>query len=51
MYLGNNPEYNKHIETLKHRNNVRFVNEEIIKNGSRFECVASNSTLSQFSVD
>ena len=29
MYLDNNTEYNKHIETLKHRNNVRLVNGEI----------------------
>ena len=25
MYLDNNTEYNKHIETLKHRNNARLV--------------------------
>ena len=51
MYLDNNNEYNKHIETLKHRNNVRLVNGEIIKNGSKFECMTCKSTLSQYSVD
>ena len=51
MYLDNNTEYNKHIETLKHRNKVRLVNGQIIKNGSEFECVAFKSTLSQYSVD
>ena len=51
MYLNNNTEYNKHIETLKHRKNVRLVNGEIIKNGSKFECVICKTTLSQYSVD
>ena len=51
MYLENNTEYKKHIETLKHRNNVRVVKGEIIKNGSKFECVTCKSTLSQYSVD
>ena len=51
MYLDNNTEYNKHIETLKHKNNVRLFNGEIIKNGSKSECVAFKSTLSQNSVD
>ena len=26
MYLDNNTAYNKHVTTLKHRNNVRLVN-------------------------
>ena len=51
MYLDNNTEYNKQIETLKHRNNVRLVNGEIIKNGSKFDCVICKTTLSQYSVD
>ena len=51
MYLDNSTEYNKHIETLNHRNNVRLVNGEIIKNGSKFECVICKTTLSQCSVD
>ena len=51
MYLDNNTEYKKLIETLKHRNNVRLVNAEIIKNGSKFECVTCKSTLIQYSVD
>ena len=37
MYLDNNTEHAKHIDTLKHRNNVRLVNGEIIKNGIKFE--------------
>ena len=51
MYLDNKTEYKKHIETLQHRNNVSLVNGEIIKNGSKFECVTFKSTLSQYSVD
>ena len=51
MYLDNNTEYNKHIETLKHRDNERLLNEEIIKNGSNLECATCKSTLSQYSVD
>ena len=51
MYLDNNTEYAKHKETLKHRNNVRLVNGEIIKNGSKFECVICKTTLSQYNVD
>ena len=51
MYLDNNAEYNKHIETLKYRKNVRLVKGEIKKNGSKFECVICKTTLSQYSVD
>ena len=51
MYKDNRTEYSKHIETLKHRNNVRLVNEEIKKKGRKFECVTCKSTLSQYSVD
>ena len=51
MYLDNNTAYKKHVTTLKHRNNVRLVNAEIIKNGSKFECVTCTTTLSQYSVD
>ena len=47
MYLDNKTEYNKYRETLKHRNNVRLVNGEIIKNASKFECVICKTTLSQ----
>ena len=39
MYLDNNTAYNKHVTTLKHRNNVRLVNGEIVRNGSKFDCV------------
>ena len=51
MYLDNNTAYNKHVTTLKHRKNVRLVNEEIVKNGSKFDCVICKTTLSQYSVD
>ena len=51
MYLDNNTAYNKHVTTLKHRSNVRRVNGEIIKIGSKFDCVTCKTTLSQYSVD
>ena len=51
MYLDNNTEHAKHMDTLKNRNNARLVNGEIIKNGSKFECVICKTTLSQYSVD
>ena len=51
IYLDNNTAYNNHVTTLKHRNNVRLVNGEIIKNGSRFDCVTCKTSLSQYSVD
>ena len=51
MYLDNNTAYNKHVTTLKHRNNVRLVNGEIIQNGSKFDCVICKTSLSQYSVD
>ena len=51
MHLDNNTAYIKHATTLKHRNNVRLVNEEIVKNGSKFDCVICKTTLSQYSVD
>ena len=51
MYLDNNTAYNKHVTTLKHRNIVRLVNGEIVKNGSKFDCVICKTNLSQYSVD
>ena len=51
MYLDNNIEHAKDMDTLKHRNNVKLVNGEIIKKGSQFECVICKTTLSQYSVD
>ena len=39
MYIENNTAYNKHVTTLKHRNNVRLVDGEIVRNGSKFDCV------------
>ena len=50
MYLDYNTKYNKYTETLKHRKNERLNNGEIIKNGSKFECVTCKTTLSQYSV-
>ena len=51
MYLDNNIEYNKHVGTLKHKNNVQLKSGEIIKNEDKVECVTCNTTLSQYSVD
>ena len=51
MYLDNNTAYNKHVTTLKHRNNVRLVTGEIVRNGSKFDCVICKTSLSQHSVD
>ena len=51
MYLDNNTAFNKHVTTLNYRNNVRFVNAEIVKNGSKFDCAISKTSLSQYSVD
>ena len=51
IYLDNNTAYNNHVTTLKHRNKVRLVNGEIIKNGSKFDCVKCKTSLSQYSVD
>ena len=50
MYPDNNTASNKHVTILKHRNNVRLVNGEIEKNGSKFDCVISKTTLSQYNV-
>ena len=51
MYLDNNTAYNEHVETLKHRNNVRLKIGEIIKNGVQFDFVLCKNSLSQYSVD
>ena len=51
IYLDNNTAYNNHVTTLKHRNNVRLVNGEIIKNGDKFDCVICETSLTQYSVD
>ena len=51
IYLDNKTAYNNHVTTLKHRNNVRLVNGEIMENGSRFDCVTCKISLSQYSVD
>ena len=47
MYLDNNTAYNKHVETLIHKNSVKLNNGEIIKNGGKFDCVTCTTTLSQ----
>ena len=51
MYPDNNTAYNKHVTTLKHRNNVRLFTGEIVRNGSKFDCVICKTSLSQYSVD
>ena len=51
MYLDNNTAYNKHVETLKHKNNAKLNKVEIIKNGNKVDCVICKTTLSQYSVD
>ena len=51
MYLDNNTAFSKHVTRLKHRNNVGLVNGEIVKNGSKFDCVICKTSLSQYSVD
>ena len=51
MYLDNNTAYNKHVTTLKHRNNVRLVTGEKVRNGNKFDCVICKTSLSQYSVD
>ena len=51
MYLENSTAYNKHVTTLKHKNNLRLNDGEIIKNEDRFECITCNTSLSQYSVE
>ena len=51
MYIENSTAYNKYVTTLKHRNNVRLNDGEIIKNGDRFECITCKTSLSQYSVE
>ena len=50
MYLDSNTAYDNHVTTLKHRNNVRLVNGEIVKNGSKFDFAICKTSLSQYSV-
>ena len=50
MYLDNNTEHAKDMDTLKHKNNIKLVHGEN-KKGSKFECVICKTTLSQYSVD
>ena len=51
MYLDNNTAYDKHVTTLKHRNNVRLVTGEVVKKGIKFDCVICKTSRSQYSVD
>ena len=51
MYLDNNTAYNKHVTTLRHKNNVRLNDGEIIKNGDKFDCITCKTSLSQYSVE
>ena len=51
MHLDKNTTYNKHVETLNHRNNKRLINGEILKNGFKFDCVTCKTSMSQYNVD
>ena len=51
MYLDNNTAYKKHVTTLKHKNNLRLINGDIIKNGDNFDCVTCKNSISQYSVE
>ena len=51
MYLDNNTAYNKHVTTLKHKNNVRLNKVEVIKKGDRFDCVTCKTSLSEYSLE
>ena len=57
IYIANSTVFKKHVTTLKnvttlkHRNNVILVNGEIVKIGSKFDCVICKTSLSQYSVD
>ena len=39
------------METLKHKNNVKLNNGEVIKIGDKFDCVTCKTSLSQYSVE
>ena len=45
MYVDNNTACNKHVTTLKHKNNVKLNDGEKIKSGDRFDCVICTTTL------
>ena len=51
MYLDNNTAYKKHVEVLKHRDNVRVNKGQIKNNGVKFDCLTCKTSLSQYSVD
>ena len=51
MYLDNNTAYNNNVTTLKHKNNVKLKDGEIIKNGDKFDCITCKTSLSQYSVE
>ena len=46
IYLDNDIDYNKHVETLKHKKNAGIVDGEIIKNGDWYECITWETNLS-----
>ena len=50
-YLNGDNDYNRHVETLKQKNNVSVINGEVTKIGYRYECILSNVNLSQYSVE
>ena len=47
IYLDNDIDYNRHVETLKHKINARMVDGEIIKNGYWYKCKTCETNLSQ----
>ena len=51
MYLDNNTAYDNHVTTLINRHNVRLVNGEKVRNGSKFDFAICKTSLSQNSVD
>ena len=51
MYLDINTAYNNHVTTLKHKNNVKLKDGEIIKNGDKFDCITCKTSLSHYSVE
>ena len=46
LYLKNYIDYNRHVETLNPKNNVRMIDGEIIKSGDRYDCITCKITKS-----
>ena len=49
-YLDNDIDYNRHVETLKHKTNVKMIDGEIIKNCDRYECITCKTSINQISI-